>query len=74
MAESEADLLRQIRRVPRSAYRQYRQRLAEAEAPRQFFRRLHHDPLETAQTLINQHTARCKDLADLSVQNSLHTN
>lgn len=74
LAESEAELLRQIRQVPWAAYRQYRRRLAEAEAPRQFFRRLHHDPFGTVQTLVSHHTARCKDLADLSVQNSLHTN
>ena len=80
VAESETDLLRQIQRVPWVAYRQYRQRLAQAEAPRQFFRRLHHDPSGTAQTLISQHAARCKalaqnkTLADQSVQNDLHTN
>ena len=80
MAESETDLLRQIQRVPGVAYRQYRQRLADAEAPRQFFRRLHHDPSGTTQTLISQHTARCKalaqnkTLADQSGQNDLHTN
>lgn len=80
MAESEADLLSQIQRVPWAAYQQYRQRLAEAEAPRQFFRRLHHDPLGTAQTLIHQHSARCKalalntTLADQSAYTGLHTN
>ena len=80
MAESQADLLRQIRLVPWAAYRQYRQRLVEAEAPRQFLHRLHHDPLRTAQTLISQHTTRCqrlaqnKALADQSVPNGLHTN
>lgn len=63
MADSEADLLHLIRQVPWSAYRLYRQHLAEAEAPRQFFRRLHHDPLGTAHTLISLHTARCKALA-----------
>lgn len=80
MAENETDLLRQIRQVPWAAYRQYRQRLAEAEAPRQFFRRLHHDPFGTAQTLVSQHTARRNTLAhnkapaDQPVQNDLHTN
>ena len=80
VAESETDLRRQIQRVPWVAYRQYRQRLAQAEAPRQFFRRLHHDPSGTAQTLISQHTTRRKalaqnkTLADRSVQNGLHTN
>jgi hypothetical protein len=77
--ESETDLLRQIRKVPWAAYQQYRHLLAEAEAPRQFFRRLHHDPLDTAQTLISQHTARCRALAqnialaDQSTNNVLHT-
>ncbi|HZD57565.1 MAG TPA: hypothetical protein VE136_12610 [Anaerolineales bacterium] len=80
MAENETDLLRQIQRVPWVAYQQYRQLLAEAEAPRQFFRRLHHDPSRTAQTLVSQHTTRRKALAqnktpaDCSVQNGLHTN
>lgn len=63
MAESEVDLLRQIRQVPWAAYRQYRQLLVKAEAPRQFFHRLHRDPLRTAQTLISHHSARCKMLA-----------
>ena len=80
MAENETDLLRQIQRVPWATYRQYRQRLAVAEAPRQFFRRLHHDALATAQTLVSQHTARRnalaqnKVLAVQSAQNGLHTN
>jgi len=80
MAENETDLLRQIQRVPWATYRQYRQRLAEAEAPRQFFRRLHHDALGTAQTLVSQHTARRNALAQnkllavQSAQNGLHTN
>jgi len=63
LAESETDLLRQIRQVPWASYRQYRQLLAEAETPRQFFSRLHHDPLGTVQTLISQYTAHCKALA-----------
>lgn len=63
LADSEADLLRQIRQVPWTAYRQYRQHQAEAEVPRQFFNRLHHDPFGTAKTLISQHTARCSALA-----------
>lgn len=63
MAESEVDWLRQIRQVPWAANRHYRQLLAEAEAPRQFFHRLHRDPLRTAKSLISQHSARCKMLA-----------
>lgn len=63
VAESETDLLRQIQQVPWVAYRQYRQRQAEAEAPRQFFSRLHHDALETVQSLVSQHATRRKVLA-----------
>jgi hypothetical protein len=80
MAENEADLLRQIQQVPWAAYRQYRQRLAEAEAPRQFFSRLHHDALGTVQSLVSQHTTRRqalaqnRSLAKQSMQNGLHTN
>jgi hypothetical protein len=79
MAESEGDLLRQIRQVPWAAYQQYRQLLAHAEAPRQFFHRLHRHPLKTAQVLISQHTARCitlaphQDLADQQLLNGQHT-
>jgi hypothetical protein len=67
LAESEADLLTQIRQVPWAAYRQYRQKLADAEAPRQFFRHLHHDPVGTTQSLICQHAARCQVLAENKV-------
>ena len=40
MAESEAALLAQLRGVPIAQYRKHRQRLAQAEAPRQFLHRL----------------------------------
>jgi hypothetical protein len=62
-AESEADLLFQIRRVPHTEYLKHRQRLAELESPRQFFRRLHHDPVKTMQALVDQHLARQEALA-----------
>jgi len=80
VAESETDLLRQIQQVPWVAYRQYRQRQAEAEAPRQFFRSLHHDALGTVQSLVSQHATRRKVLAqnktfaDRFMQNSINTN
>ena len=61
-AESEALLLQQIQGVPLGDYQTESVRLAEAEVPRQFFRRLHHDPLKTVQTLIEQHSARCTEL------------
>jgi hypothetical protein len=61
-AESEALLLHQIQGVPLGDYRAASVRLAEAEMPRQFFRRLHHDPQKTIQTLIELHSNRCKEL------------
>jgi len=63
IAESEAALLVQIQHIPQPAYLAYRQRLAQAEAPRQFLRRLHHDPLGTVKILVSQHSSRCMSLA-----------
>jgi hypothetical protein len=63
LAESEDDLLQQIRQVPLTTYQAGRIRLAQAEAPRQFLHRLHRDPLGTVQRLVNQHAARRAALA-----------
>jgi len=57
-ADSPLELLSQIQVIPPKLYQQHRQRLAQAERPRQFFRRLHHDPLATVQALVSQHKAR----------------
>lgn len=62
LADSEADLLAQLRQVPLQDYQDRRQRLAEAEAPRQFLRRLHRDPLRTMHHLVAQHSARRAEL------------
>jgi hypothetical protein len=62
-AESEEDLLHQLRQVPLAAYQAGRRRLAEAEAPRQLLRRLHRDPLRTMCDLVDQHAARRAALA-----------
>jgi hypothetical protein len=61
-AQSQADLLLQLKQVPYSKYCLHRQRLALAEAPRQFFRSLHHDPAITIQTLLSKHADRCLSL------------
>jgi hypothetical protein len=61
-ADSQALLLQQIQSVPLEDYQAERVRLAQAEEPRQFFRRLHHDPQTTIQTLIEQHTTRFNEL------------
>lgn len=57
-AESESELLQQIQQISIDDYRIHRQRLAQAELPRQFFRRLHHDPLKTISSLVSRHTSR----------------
>jgi len=58
LAESEEELLEQIRQVPLEEYRENRQRLEEAEAPRRLLHRLHRDPLGTMRSLVKQHAAR----------------
>ena len=58
LAESEQDLLQQLRQVPLAEYQACRRRLAEAQAPRQLLRRLHRDPLRTIRNLVDQHAAR----------------
>ena len=58
LAESEDELLEQIRQVPLEEYRENRRRLEEAEAPRRLLHRLHRDPLGTMRGLLNQHAAR----------------
>jgi hypothetical protein len=63
LAESEQDLVHQLRQVPLADYQDCRRRLAEAEAPRQLLRRLHRDPLRTMRDLVDQHAARRAALA-----------
>jgi hypothetical protein len=58
LANSEEELLQQLRQVPLAEYQARRRRLAEAEAPHQFLRRLHRDPLVTMHRLVDQHAAR----------------
>jgi hypothetical protein len=58
LAESEVKLLEQIRQVPLEEYRENRQRLEQAEAPRRLLYRLHRNPLRTMRDLINQHAVR----------------
>ena len=58
LAESEEELLEQIRQVSLEEYRENRQRLEEAEAPRRLLHRLHRDPLGTIRGLVKQHAAR----------------
>lgn len=77
-ATSLAELLSQIQAIPLALYHRHRQRLAQAEIPRQFFRRLHHDPFSTVQTLVSSHIARSQVLhnqyeAPVHSEQALHT-
>lgn len=48
-AQSEAELLTQLRQVPPDLYRNHRSHLAQMEAPRRLRHRLHRDPATTLQ-------------------------
>jgi hypothetical protein len=63
VAESEEDLLQQMRQVSWEQYQAHRRRLAEAEAPRQQLWRLHRDPVRTMRQLLEQHATRRAALA-----------
>jgi hypothetical protein len=64
-ASSHQELLEQIQVIPHEAYLFHRSRLAEAEFPRQFITRLHHDPVATISTLIHYHDVCCQNLVKL---------
>lgn len=70
LAESEAELLEQIRQVPLEEYRKCRRQLDEAETPRRLLHRLHRNPLKTVRDLVRQHADRRATLA--SATNSSH--
>ena len=71
LAESEKELLEQIRQVSLEAYRENWRRLEEAEAPRRLLYRLHRNPLATMRGLVKQHAARRAALASTAAQSSL---
>ena len=62
VADSEQALLKQIQSAGLGDYLTERRRLAQAEVPGQFLRRLHHNPFDTVQTLLKQHSARCFEM------------
>lgn len=61
-AKSPQDLLNQIQLIPHETYLVHRNRLADAEFPRQFFHRLHRDPFAIVSTLIQYHSVRSQSL------------
>jgi hypothetical protein len=73
MAETEEALLEQLRRVPLPEYHKHRHRLAQAEAPRLFFHRLHRDPAVTIQKLVDRYTQRRFELTNASRYTLNHT-
>jgi hypothetical protein len=58
IAESEQDLLDQLRNVPLADYQAQRQGVARCEASRQQHRRFHHDPAKAIAALLDQHATR----------------
>jgi hypothetical protein len=56
-AESEDQLLEQLRLVPVGDYQKQRKQQARAEIPRQFLARLHRDPAKTMQMLADRYIA-----------------
>jgi hypothetical protein len=57
LAESEEQLLEQLRGVPVEDYQKQRKLQTQAEAPRQFLARLHRDPAKTMQNLAEKYVA-----------------
>lgn len=57
LAESEDQLLEQLRLVPVEDYQEQRKHQALAEVPRQFLARLHRDPAKTMQNLADRYIA-----------------
>jgi hypothetical protein len=77
-AGSLQELLEQIQVIPHEAYLFHRSRLAEAELPRQFIQRLHHDPATTISTLVHYHDVHSQNLVALKApaiprEQALHT-
>lgn len=68
-AQSQTDLLAQMRTVPLDCYRHHRQLLEEANKPRRFLHRLHRDPDAAIQTLAAAYTTCRRQL--LQNENSL---
>lgn len=74
LAESEAQLLEQIRAVSVEEYREQRHRQEKAEAPRKFLNRLHRNPTKTMQDLADKYMAHLplQGLFVVTVSDSIH--
>ena len=67
LAESEEQLLEQLRGVPVEDYQEQRKLQAHAEAPRKFLARLHRDPAKTMQDLAEKYIAHLPVGQDMSL-------
>ncbi|MGB2911176.1 MAG: hypothetical protein WBB55_11395, partial [Anaerolineales bacterium] len=64
MADSQAELLAQMRKVPLEAYQAQRIRLDQSEIRSRFLYRLHRDPSTTMQSLADRYIAREKKMSE----------
>jgi len=63
MADSQSELLDQIRQVPLSDYKKLRKQLEAGEGTRKFLHRLHRSPEETMRFLVDRYSACRKEIA-----------
>lgn len=62
MADSQTDLLEQIRCVPIEDYKKCRQRLADSESPRHFINQFHRNPKKAISRLIDRYVEHQSEL------------
>jgi hypothetical protein len=74
LAQSEHELLQQLRTVPIPCYWRHRYRLHQAGAPRQFLHQLHRDPKHAVQRLIDAYLKRRHELVQTKIPDSLLPN
>jgi hypothetical protein len=67
MANSQTDLLEQIRSIPVEEYKKCRQRLIDSESPRRFINQFHRDPKKTIYRLLDRYVEHQREL-ELSSQ------
>jgi len=70
LAESEDQLLDQLRQVPVEDYQEQRKQQAQAEALRQFLARLHRNPGKVMQQLAEKYTSHQSDLSRLPISHN----
>ncbi len=63
MADSQSELLDQIRQAPLSEYKKQRKQLEAGEGTRKFFHRLHRDCAGAMQALVDNYAARRQEIA-----------